>query len=228
MVRRHIKKAWAAALALALVLHETSGAVFYLETFDTPPPGWSDRDPGEMLVSHTSGFGNPAGSMRGAFDPQSLPLPEVDAFRITQSEFMGNYWLTVPGFTAWAFDFYADDVLPSDLTIRFSNGINTFFRSATAQVTATGVWAPVSIPLTYAGWVGGSATAFSNALSNVVWIDIQISRSGIGAQEYYVDNFQLLGSGDSVIPEPGTAALMLCAFGLIAMIRKKRGILTRI
>jgi hypothetical protein len=62
-----------------------TAAVLALEDFSVDP-GWMDRDPGEMTVTHNAGIGNPAGSLQGTFAAQGAPLPEVDAFRIDGGE----------------------------------------------------------------------------------------------------------------------------------------------
>jgi hypothetical protein len=222
-VRRH---ALALTLgALAGVAGEAGAAVLGTETFGGGQSGWVDRDVDEMTVAYNAGFGNAAGSLQGSFDPQGASSPETDAFRITGASsggmFTGDYWTDVPGFTAWTFSFYADDILPSDLLIRFNDGVNTFVRTVLSQVAAQDNWYSVTVPLTYSGWLGGSASAFSNALSNVTFIDVQLTRNGTGAQSYFLDNFTLSDTSVTAVPEPSTAGLLLASVAVLRAARKK-------
>ena len=208
---------WAGAAGAAVLGTETFGSL----------SGWQDRDAGEMAVSFNAGFGNSAGSLQGSFLAQEEASPDTDALRATAASssggFTGDYWTDVPGFASWSFSFYADDVLPSDLLIRFSDGVNTFVRSTLSQVVAQDAWHTVTVPLTYAGWLGGSASAFSNALSNVTYIDVQLTRNGTAAQDYFVDNFALNGGsgGGASVPEPSTAGLLLASVAVLRAARKR-------
>lgn len=206
---------------------EAGAAVLGTETFGGGQSGWVDRDVDELTVSYNAGFGDLAGSLQGSFEAQGASSPETDAFRITAASsggmFTGDYWTDVPGFTAWTFSFYADDILPSDLLIRFNDGVNTFVRTVLSQVVAQDTWYTVTVPLTYAGWVGGSAAAFSNALSNVTFIDVQLTRNGTGAQDFFLDNFTLSDTAGGAVPEPSTAGLLLASVAVLRAARKRGG-----
>lgn len=188
-----------------------SGAVFYTETFSSDLSGWVDRDAGKMGDTWSSGFGNPGGSDKGTFAAQVFPSPQNDAWRATASsssgKFAGDYWTKYLGFTGFRFDFYAANVLPSDLTLRIGNGANTFALALlplNTQIQTTGVWYTVSVPLDYVyPWLGGTPIQFTNVLSNVTFVDVQVSRNGKNAQSYYLDNFRLV---DELIfvPEPAS------------------------
>jgi hypothetical protein len=213
-----------------LLARAAPAATLSVETFGNPGiAGWVDRDASEMTVSYSASLGNPAGALQGTFAAQDVAGPETDAFRIDGGSsggvFMGDYWTDVPGFNSWSFSFYADDVLPTDLLIRFGDGANTFLRSALSQVSAVDNWYTVTVPLTYAGWLGGSAADFSNALGGVSFIDLQLTRSGIGAQDFYVDNFALNGglAGGSSVPEPSTAGLLFVSTILLRVVRRRSG-----
>jgi hypothetical protein len=203
----------------------SQAASFYTENFANLN-GWVDRDAGEMTVSHNAGFGNTAGSLQGSFASQGSPSPEIDAFRANTGSsggnFTGDYWTDVPNFSSWSFDFYSDDILPSDVIVRFSDGINTFFRNVSVA-SSLNAWQSVSVSLSYAGWFGGSASAFSNALAGVTFVDVQVSRSGTGAQTYFLDNFALNGGGGGggggAVPEPEQGLLILGAMVLFAFRR---------
>lgn len=227
---RNLRKSlvWAegAFVALGFAL-SGSAAVLYTETFTGSSAGWIDRD--NLIdwdVSYNPGFGNPSGSLEGYFYPQDTPAPETDAWRINSgANFLGDYYTDVPTFTAWRFSFYAQDTLPSDLTVRFGDGVNVFALAVGSGVTSVGSWFTVTVPLTYGvGWYGGSALDFANALGGVTFIDVQVTRSGDMEQYYFMDNFELTDDPVNVasaIPEPSTG---LFWFGAILLYGLRRHI----
>ena len=202
------------------------GAVLYTSYTETFPDdgGWIDRDAGlDWDVAQNGGVGSPPGSLEGFFASQPVPSPETDAWRADGSgntgNFLGDYWTDVPGFTAWRFSFYAGDIVPSDLTIRFGNGVDTFTRLVGANVTSAGQWFTIDVPLSYGGWYGGTADDFSNALSSVTFIDVQVTRNGSGNQYYYMDNFQIRDDVAVSVPEPATG---LFWFGAVLLYGLRR------
>ena len=218
--------------------HPLSAAVFLVENFNTDPT-WVDRDPSEMAVSWDSGFGLLAGSMLGSFGLQTVfPTPETDAMRIDGGSslggFSGDYYTTYGGFlpdtSMFTFDFFADTVAPSDLRIRISDGVSTFSRSLTAQAVGVGSWQSIAVNLDYAGWFGGTDAEFSNVFSSITYIDIQISRSGMDAQNYYVDNFTLADDPNvdppltGAVPEPSTVGFLLIGVAMLFRKRIKRAV----
>lgn len=196
-------------LAAALLLPAAApAAVFYTETFDSGTAGWTDRDPGELTAGASATVGNPAGSLRGSFGTQLIPTPQTDALRAgtgaSGGNFAGNYYADVAGFTGFKFEFYSTNVLPTDLSVRFGNGTNTFTLAVGYQVPSLGVWYTVGVPLDYSwGWFGGTAAQFSNTLSSVSFVEVQITRNGGTAQSYYVDNFRLVNEL-IFVPEPAS------------------------
>ena len=205
---------WACGVFFACTV-ALQAAVFIVEEF-TSDPSWGDRDADEMVVAWNGGFGNAAGSMGGTFASQGSPFAETDAMRITGGssggDFSGDLFGAYGGYGFnlaslssgyFQFQFYSEDVLPSDLRFRINGGGFTYSRSLTSQASAVGGWQTISVSLAWGGWLGGTEANFQNVFSAVNFIDIQITRSGIGEQSYFVDNFGLGVAGDP--PEPGDA-----------------------
>lgn len=195
------------------------GAILYLEDFAIDESGWVERDSGEMTVSHNAGGG---GRLQGSFGTSFLPMS--DAFRIaTGSNFLGDYTTgTIDHpLTQISFDLVAVNTLPADLFIRIIDGANTFtYQFNPINMTDTYV---VNLAWSF-GWNGLSEAAFNAALMSVDAVEIQLARSGSGAQTYYLDNVQTLnndiGGGESVIPEPTTVSMFILAMGFFVGIRR--------
>lgn len=181
--------------------------------------GWVSRD-GEMTVGQINTFGNPSGALQGTFAAGVL-FPQTDAFTVdsvnasgTQGEnFIGDYG-SIGYWNGWAFDFYAEDVLPSDLIFRITDGSQTFLYNFASQVTSVGVWHQIRIRPDPSKWVGGSANQFLNTIENVTQIDIQITRNGFGEQDFFVDNFNYTGNQ---VPEPSTLGFLLLGNALFLL-----------
>ena len=83
-----------------------------------------------------------------------------------------------------------------------------------SQAPSVGGWQTITVDLSWGGWLGGTEAQYQNVFSAVNFIDIQITRSGTGAQNFYVDNFglgwgELVNPGDSAVPEAATAQFLL-------------------
>jgi hypothetical protein len=215
-------------LCLAATLRVTSSvdaAVLYVEDFDPNIAGWTGRD-GEMTVSHDAVNYWVAGSFAASF------LPQDDAFRIdTGTDFLGNYTSGSANhpLTQISFDFYAANVLPSDLFMRIIDGVNTFSYQFTPLNGALMNWKTFTVNLDWSyGWSGLSEAAFNAALTSVDKLEIQIARRGTGAQTFYLDNVRTLntdiGGGEpgDAVPEPSIFGLILIAAFLIGALRRSR------
>jgi hypothetical protein len=204
----------------------TADVIIYQETFDTGNmAGWTDRTAYDMTVTN-SDFGYPGGSLVGTFGQQSIPSPETDAFRATSMSsvgaFVGDYWEDIGAFNGWQFSFYADDTLPSSLVLRFRGNSSVFFLSVSSQLADIDTWYDVAVPAAYgSGWVGGDEAAFSNALSSVEWVEVQVTRSGTMAQSYYMDNFDN-GTWKGAMAIPEASVLMLCISGALLLHKTRK------
>jgi len=204
------------ALLLALIARSASAAIVTTEDFSTDI-GVTDRD---GIINATYDGGNDW--MTGSFSLQMFPVPQQDAFVITDPDFTGDY--SGNGVTQFSFQMFAVNVVPSDLFIRIVDGANVFSYQFNPIIGMLNNWQTFTVDLAYSfGWSGGES-AFNTALTSVDSIEIQITRSGTAAQEYRLDNLQTFdtplnnggGGGPSAVPEPNTISFvaLVVMFGL--------------
>lgn len=161
------------------------GASIYTETFATDAAGWSQAGNLAMTAEDSS--------LRGQFAAQGFPFPESGSFwaddAASGSAFVGEY--PAAGIQLIGFSFMAQDVLPSAALVRLSGPESSFFRSFADAIAQTGVWYRIvlSVQSKEAGrWVGGTAAAFAETLRDVRSLEIQITRAGMTAQRYRLDD----------------------------------------
>ena len=229
----HMKHAIKMGLVLLCLAVSARGGFIFTETWDATDAGWTSGG-GDF-----SGFGFALGALGGTFGTQDIPTPGSDSFYADSAAsggaFTGDYWTDMGGFYGWSFKFYAEDILPSSLYMRFGDGVNTYQANLLVQATGIGNWYTLSTPgLTFGlgGWLGGGGIGgLSNALASVQWLELRLDRNQEDEQTYYVDNFMHLdgpaggggggdgGGGDSGggggnVPEPGTLTMGLTLAGL--------------
>ena len=175
--------AWLAWLALACPCAWAASA--HVETFSSGTAGWSQA--GSLQLAATNQ------SLRGLFVAQGVPMPEIGSFVATNvssgGAFTGDY--DAAGIRLIGFSFMAQNVLPSAALLRWQGPTSSFFRSFASVVTTTGVWYRFAFSLASkdAGkWVGGSDIAFAESMLAVQGLEIQLTRAGMAAQRYYVDD----------------------------------------
>lgn len=201
-----IGKAGLSFLALGSVC---SAAVIYTETWDTTAQGWTDSS-SNMSVGYAVS-GNPGGSLEGSFGTTVTPL--VDGFYADNSASSGNFvgdYTGLTEFAGWRFDFFADDVLPSDFQMRLNGNGNTYAYNASDQLSSVGTWEDVFISAT-SGWFGpGGMGGFQTALGSVSWIEIRFTMGNTTAQTFHIDNFEISEDGPGgVAPEPSVFMAIL-------------------
>ena len=169
--------AWAVAGARAAVLHA--------EDFADGANGWISS--GRLTMSATQG------TLQGTFAAQGFPMPESGSFVATNTSsggaFVGDY--PAAGLQLVGFSFMARDVLPSAALIRWTGPTSSFFRSFASAITQTGVWYRVAFSLRSkeaGSWIGGTAEAFGEGLTDVRSLEIQLTRTGMAAQRYELDD----------------------------------------
>lgn len=186
-VKRRIQQAM---LVLAGASLCARGAGVHTETFSSGRMGWTNT--GTWVTAGTNN------ALRGQFGSQSIPSPESGSWAATNTSsggaFVGDY--DAAGIRLVGFSFMAQDVLPSSALIRWHGPSGSFFRSFLPYVTATGAWCRVAFSLAdkaAGGWVGGTEEAFQTGLTNVQWVEIQVTRAGTAAQRYFLDEVFLDG-----------------------------------
>ena len=195
------------------------GAVLVLEDFSDNDVGWSDIDGDDfagITYSYVSGQ-----YLMGTFAQQFFPFPEMDGFEVTAgTDFLGDY----TGLTQIRFDFYAEDVLPSDLFIKLLSGSDVFSYQLNIGALAVDTWTTFTVNLLYDyGWWGpGGESGFNLALGDVDAVQIEFTRGDGSEQSFYLDNVETLNTPivESTIPEPNLAILMLLGGFLVFSMRR--------
>lgn len=214
---------WLVCAMLGLAIcRPVSGAVVALEDFDDGLNGWTTRDAAEMAIS----WDNVNLWAVGQYGSQVFPSLEDDAFRFDTvgGNFTGDY----SDLTQIRFNLNPVNVLPSSLWLRIIDGSDVYEH----QIPLAGgvnSFHTYTVDLTWsAGWGLGNEQDFLDALTSVDAVEVQVVRSGTGAQSYYLDNFETLdtdlgGGGDpggpgGAVPEPNTLTLlgMMVAFAVSA------------
>lgn len=160
-------------------------AFVHEETFAGGQSGWTNS--GSLTTGATNGL------LRGRFAAQTIPTPGTGAFVAANGSsagaFIGDYHAA--GIHLVGFSFMAQDVLPSAALLRWQGPTSSYFRSFAAYVVATGVWYRLAFSLESkeaGGWTGGGEEAFRADLADVQRIEIQLSRSGMAAQRFQIDD----------------------------------------
>lgn len=236
MFSYRITKLTGLLLALAFgcgIAGNSPAAVIYVEDFTGGAPGSYNGRSGTFSYAGYSG----SGSYEGSFASQAVPTPQTDAIRITDSNFLLNYATAYALYNNfwWTFDFTANNIAPSDINIIIGSGSDTFYYIG--SLTAGLGLNHLSVNLDSSKWIGGPGTYSSFDLSSITYIDIQYSRNGTGAQQYFLDNFALNGDtqqqgggGDDnggggtpggAIPEPNTFFVTALAGAVLFALRRR-------
>ncbi|HMP75718.1 MAG TPA: hypothetical protein PKE12_05405 [Kiritimatiellia bacterium] len=195
-------------LALCAPVATAQAAEPFIETFSAGMNGWTNTAGQAWQVN--------SGSARtvfpGNFVPGDTTLAATGALQT--AAFTGNY--AAAGITLVGFKFQGVNDLPAGLTFRLFSGTNSFTRSLSAFVAATGVWYQFffSLENKAAGvWVGGDESAFAAAMQDITRVDFAIANmnSPVGvASTFRIDDIVVdrLPAATSIAASGGTNLLI--------------------
>jgi hypothetical protein len=124
-----------------------------------------------------------------------------------------------------AFDFFAANVEPTYVQIRWQSTTNTSVWRSTLYASSSGnmpvgSWTSMIAPqfASYTDWNygGGNQEQFISDLSSVDWIGIYVWRNGAEEQDYGLDDVSLM------VPEPGEYLMLASALIALAYAMRKR------
>ncbi len=205
------------SLLLAVLITGTASADSAWGTHDWDPypgaGGWTSRYGWVEITEPTSG-GNTGGWLSITFTNTDI-TPDGSWQDIIQtpatSLFAGTYSIS----NWFEFDFYASNVLPNALQVRWSSSTNSYIWGAPISgPSTTGIWERLQSPslLDWDDWdidPFGTEEQFLADLNSIEWVGLYIDRNTATEQLYGVDNFSLM------IPEP--AELIMLAFALLGV-----------
>lgn len=189
---RYAAAAW---IAVGLFLSPARAASLFTEPFTDASGGWHGLS-GQMTVTNTLTAGNPAGCLRGVYPNLGLtpPPPDTEAFvatgLLTSANFVGNY-ADVDAFLL-GFDLRSETLVPGTevIAVNLVSTTNKITRPLPALITQAGIWYRVRVALddpARDGWQG-NVGAYAQIMSNVTRLEIEVNRTGSGAQTYLLDN----------------------------------------
>ena len=213
-------------LVLILPTVVLSDIIIAEHDWDTEPASgvgnWASQDGNAAVTENVGGGVGGTDSLQisfpGGIDPgpgaqwyDTVSTPSDDLFAGT---WITDYWVE--------FDFWAEDVVPATLQIRWGvDGGNTWGNTIDTSGVGIGSWGSLRTDSfsDFTDWkIDPFATSeqFLTDLGSIDWIGVYIFRDGTAAELYGVDNFKLM------VPEPAEYLLLFAALGtaLVAMRRK--------
>ena len=186
-------------------------------------PTWG-ADEAFVTIDHSDGSGDGYLDIeydlgRGAGEAESVVYTDA-------SSFFSGAWDDASEDGAWIeFDFWADENTPFDFELRFEGTSGDVWRYDLSTASLGSGWADFMVDMAYNDslWYygefgGGTEATFLSDLANIDWIGIYIYDDDTDANNYGLDNFQLM------IPEPAEYALALSALAVtwLSMRRKRK------
>ena len=101
------------------------------------------------------------------------------------------------------FRFLAADTLPSSALVRWKGGTRSYFKKLDLSDASVGEWVDCVLSLEgleAGGWTGAGTTEeqFSSDLRDVKWVEVQVCRKGMEAQEYQLEGFYVGADGEPI------------------------------
>jgi len=214
-----------AVLAAAAPLAQGGSIIGSFDWDDGTLQEWSSDESWVTLSNPGSGGVDDTGYLRIALPDATGFLPPERWFALATapaSSLFAGSWTS----DMWIeFDFWAEDVEPEYVQVRFAGDDgtewrNTVFDSDTSTMR-TQTWTQLTSAQfdSYTDWDygGGSQEDFVNDLASIDWIGVYIWRNTSAAQDYGIDNFRLM------VPEPAESVMLLaCTATVVLSLRRKR------
>ncbi|MDP6490650.1 MAG: hypothetical protein QGG69_02625 [Kiritimatiellia bacterium] len=182
-------------------------------------PEWTENESYVSLVDDSSGYLeiNYTGSRGPGQAETTVYMEDPEVF------FTGNWGDTAENNHTWIeFDFWADDNAPLDFELRFEGTSGDVWRYDLSTASLGSGFVNFSAALTYSDWYygefgGSDVETFLSDLNAIDWIGIYIFDDDTAANEYRLDDFQLM------VPEPAEYALAFSALAVTLLsVRRKR------
>lgn len=211
-----------ACLLLAVVQVAHADVVGELHDWDPYPGagGWTSEYNWVVLDTPTSG-GNTGGFMSvtftnttGGLDSTWEDIIHTPATSLYAGAYSVSNW--------FVFDFFASNVLPNALQVRWKSSTNSYiWGNAIAGPTATNEWQSLhsSTLMNWDNWdidPFGTEAQFLADLTDIEWVGIYIQRNTDVEQMYGIDNFALM------IPEPAELIMLAAALAAVWMVYRRK------
>jgi hypothetical protein len=197
-------------------------ANIYAAGFDSDGESWTAT--GDGALDWVGAGGDPGGYLRLMFG--SGLVPQIGLFRANASASGGAFTGNIFSYTgndglSLTFDFRAD-VMPLALSFEFAGALNSWVYEVGVGSLTLNTWQNWSVPLddeNLVGWsspdIGNSYTAFIGDLANVSQMRVVTLMPETTESQVGLDNV-------TIIPEPGTMALLIMGLGMAAAYRRRR------
>jgi len=181
---------------------------------------WTEGEAWVSLSNPNEGGLDDTGYLRITFDEAGAgkeeTVPHTPATALFAGAWKPEMWIE--------FNFWAEDVSPSDIEVRWQSSTNSDIWTYELTPPATQTWTRFETALSYSGsaWDivdlgGGTEDKYLADLSSIDWIGVYIRHEGGAGSFYGLDDFRL------TIPEPPEFVMLLAALVTSAMsLRKKR------
>lgn len=188
--------------------------------------GWTAENDWVDLTRPADGGVDNTGYLRLSFQATGTTPPNewYDIVRVNAKTLFAGSWDE----RMWVeFSFFSEDVTPNALRVVFEGAREDLWSFSGLTPLGTGTWNRYATPFSYeSGWSspGQNEADFLDALQSIEWIGVYVQRTGEGAQNYGLDDFNLM------IPEPeeyamAAGGLLICLLALRN--RGKKGLILR-
>ena len=161
------------------------------ETFDNDVSGWTSSSPAAPL-SHVASDGSIRLTLIGFGVPDQNNYFLVAGSGASNGAFVGDY--NAAGVNFISFDFMAEDVIPSNFTLRLEGSEGAYFFNFVNDIQGIGVWHRCMINISSqaaGGWVGSGVNGFESFLGDVTQLRFLFAKNGTATQRFRFDNIAL-------------------------------------